>query len=72
MANDRKMSDLHYMKWARFREKKSNIMTKEEVRLLCELHSIYYKHSYWVPCTCSPKTYNTWIKQLNVIYNNGQ
>jgi hypothetical protein len=35
------------------------------------LHSEYYKHKFYEPCTCSPKTINKWIKELNVIWDNG-
>jgi len=72
MANVTKMSELHYKKWTEFIQADSDTLTKEEQELLARLHSIYYKHSYYLPCTCSPKTYNTWIEHLNVIYNNGQ
>jgi hypothetical protein len=72
MAEVLKMSEYHYKRWKEFIQADSDTLTKEEQELLARLHSIYYKHSYYLPCTCSPKTYNTWIEQLNVIYNNGQ
>ena len=66
-----KMSKIHYDTWTTFRESKKDTLTKGEQEILANLHSIYFKHSYYLPCTCSPKTYNTWIEQLNVIYKNG-
>tara|TARA_R110002049_G_scaffold40639_1_gene123487 strand:+ start:217 stop:429 length:213 start_codon:yes stop_codon:yes gene_type:complete len=67
-----KMSKLHYDKWTGFLNNDKNTLTKAEQELLARLHSIYFKHTYFLPCTCSPKTYNNWIEQLNVIYKNGK
>jgi len=66
------MSKLHYDKWTEFLNNNKNTLTKDEQELLARLHSIYFKHTYFLPCTCSPKTYNNWIEQLNVIYKNGK
>jgi len=66
------MSKLHYDKWTGFLNNNKNTLTKDEQELLARLHSIYFKHTYFLPCTCSPKTYNNWIEQLNVIYKNGK
>ena len=66
-----KMSKLHYEEWTKFLDSNSNKLNKQEQELLARLHSIYFKHSYYLPCTCSSKTYNNWIEQLNVIYKNG-
>jgi hypothetical protein len=65
------MSKLHYEEWTKFLDSNSNKLNKQEQELLARLHSIYFKHSYYLPCTCSSKTYNNWIQQLNVIYKNG-
>ena len=65
------MSKLHYEEWTKFLDSNSNKLNKQEQELLARLHSIYFKHSYYLPCTCSGKTYNSWIQQLNVIYKNG-
>lgn len=65
------MSKLHYEEWTKFLDSNSNKLNKQEQELLARLHSIYFKHSYYLPCTCSSKTYNNWIEQLNVIYKNG-
>lgn len=66
-----KMNKLHYDKWEEFQEGKNNSLTKEEQELLARLHSIYFKHTYHLPCTCSPKIYNTWISHLNDIHKLG-
>ena len=67
-----KMTLEHYDAWTAFLANDKNTLTKGEQETLARLHSIYFKHSYYLPCTCSPKTYNTWIQQLNVIYKNGK
>jgi hypothetical protein len=67
-----KMTDEHYDAWTEFITSNKNTMTKQEQELLARLHAYYFKHSYYLPCTCSPKTYNTWISQLNEIYKRGR
>jgi hypothetical protein len=66
-----KMTKIHYDAWTKFLLNDSDTLTKDEQEILARLHSIYFKHSYYLPCTCSPKIYNQWIEQLNVIYRNG-
>lgn len=66
-----KMNKTHYDAWTEFLANSKNTMTKEEQELLARLHAYYFKHSYYLPCTCSSKTYNAWISQLNEIYKNG-
>ncbi len=71
MADAVKMTKLHYERWTEFLQNDSNQINAKEQELLARLHSIYYKHSYYLPCTCSPKTWNRWIEQVNMIYKNG-
>tara|TARA_R100000734_G_C3265044_1_gene62598 strand:+ start:423 stop:638 length:216 start_codon:yes stop_codon:yes gene_type:complete len=40
-------------------------------RFLADLHARYFNHSFYLPCSCSPKTWQQWIDQLNVIHRNG-
>ena len=67
-----KFSKDDYKLWSRFRESKNNTITRGEFRLVCLLHSQYYKHKYFEPCTCNPKLINKWIKELNIVYNANQ
>jgi len=61
-----------YKDWEKFRlDSNNNTISAEEFTLVCELHSKYYKHTFYKPCTCSPKTINKWIKDLNIIWDNG-
>jgi len=57
--------------WQKFRMGTKHHLSAEEFQMVCELHSKYYKHSFYKPCTCSPKTVNKWIKDLNIIWDNG-
>ena len=63
--------DREYDKWTQFKAANGNSINRQEQELIARLHSKYYKHSYYLPCTCTPKTYIAWIKQLNDIYANG-
>lgn len=66
-----KFSKEEYDKWTEFKSANGNSINRQEQELIARLHSKYYKHSYYLPCTCTPKTYIAWIKQLNDIYANG-
>jgi hypothetical protein len=57
--------------WTVFRMGTKQHISAKEFELVCKLHAKYYKHSFYKPCTCSPKTVNRWIKDLNVIWDNG-
>ena len=57
--------------WGEFRLGNKQHISAIEFELVCQLHSKYYKHSFYKPCTCSPKTINRWIKDLNIIWDNG-
>ncbi len=64
-----KMEKKDYQKWSKFRSVNKNQITKQEFKLICELHSKYKNHKYFEPCSCSPKKINLWIKQINEIYD---
>ena len=66
-----KFNTYDFNDWQTFRISKKTTITREEFKMVCELHSRYYKHKFFQPCTCSPKTINKWIKELNVIWDNG-
>ena len=57
--------------WEKFRLGTKSHLSPTEFELVCQLHSKYYNHTYYKPCTCSPKTIVKWIKELNVLWNNG-
>lgn len=66
-----KMSKEDYKDWTYFRNNSSDTIRKEEFEMVCQLHAKYYKHSYYKPCTCSPRTINKWIAMLNDTYAKG-
>tara|TARA_Y100001937_G_scaffold70668_2_gene96181 strand:- start:2520 stop:2735 length:216 start_codon:yes stop_codon:yes gene_type:complete len=37
--------------------------------VIATLHAKYFKHSYYKPCSCSGKTWQQWIAQLNQLYD---
>ena len=47
-----------------------SVITRSELEMVSFFHSKYYKHSYYIPCTCSPKTINRWIKDINILWEN--
>ena len=66
-----KFNKYDFKDWEKFRLSKKSTISRAEYKMVCDLHSEYYKHKFYEPCTCSPKTINKWIKELNVIWDNG-
>ena len=66
-----KFKKLDYAKWETFRVGTKPHLDGAEFELVCKLHAEYYKHNYYKPCTCNPRTIKQWIKDLNVIWDNG-
>jgi len=62
------MEELDKRDWEKFRSKNTDRVSKVEVELISELHAKYYNHKYNVPCSCSPKTLQKWIDDLNKVY----
>ena len=62
------MNRKNYFIWQDFRKSKRTTISNEEFEMIAKLHSIYFKHQYYLPCTCSPKTIILWIKQLNEVF----
>jgi len=67
-----KFSKEDFITWTQFREVKKDTLSDTEYRTICALHSKYYKHKYYRPCTCNPTTIKNWIKDLNIIWDNGK
>ena len=65
------MSKEHYEAWTEFRKNTSDKLYKGEFEMVCKFHAEYHNHRYYKPCSCSPRTINTWIAQLNDIYARG-
>tara|TARA_R110002167_G_scaffold70851_1_gene200077 strand:- start:3727 stop:3942 length:216 start_codon:yes stop_codon:yes gene_type:complete len=61
-----------YERWTTFRMGKKSYLSREEFDMVAFFHSKYQKHSFYLPCTCSPKVIKQWIKDLNVIWDRGK
>ncbi len=65
-----KFNSEDYEKWKKFRMGKKSYLSRTEFEMVGDLHSRYYKHKYYLPCTCNPKTIKQWIQDLNKIWDN--
>ncbi len=63
------MDDIDKKDWLKFLGNTTKNLSKEEVLLVSELHAKYFKHKLQIPCSCSPKTIQGWIYDINKIYN---
>ena len=50
--------------WRAFRDSKKTSITHEELEMVSDFHAKYFKHKFYKPCTCSPKTINKWINEM--------
>ena len=66
------MEKLDLMDWEKFRANPTSQISHEEYKLVAELHAKYFKHSFYLPCKCSPKIINQWIAQINDLYEGNQ
>jgi hypothetical protein len=62
------MDKIDKIDWYKFRANTKPSLKKDEFNLVCLLHAKYFKHKYYKPCTCNPRTIKTWIAQLNDLY----
>tara|TARA_R100001530_G_scaffold64078_1_gene46067 strand:- start:57 stop:266 length:210 start_codon:yes stop_codon:yes gene_type:complete len=60
-----------FKRWSKFRMGKKQYLSRAEFDMVSFFHSKYYKHSFYLPCTCSPKTINQWIADLNKLWDYG-
>ena len=64
-----KFNETDYKDWEQFRlGENKDVISPKEFGLVCDLHARYFKHTYYKPCTCSPKTINKWIQDLNLVW----
>ena len=59
----------HKQEWEVFKAELTNTLTQNQYKLLCRLHSIYYKHKYHEPCSCNPARLLQWIEDIDKIYD---
>jgi len=66
------MEQLSKQEYDRFTQiRKEKKLTADVQDFVAMLHAKYFKHSFYKPCTCSGKTWQQWISQLNLIYEKG-
>jgi hypothetical protein len=59
----------HRKQWEQFKAEVKEKLTREQYKLICSFHSIYYKHKYHEPCSCNPKRLVQWINEIDKIYD---
>ncbi len=58
--------------WVDFKAKVRTSLTQPQFKLLCKLHSKYYNHKYYEPCSCRPSEIKMWIADMDKIYNQSE
>jgi len=66
---EQRMTEKEYNLFTKVKEQKS--LTVENQEIIATLHAKYYKHQFFMPCSCSGKTWKQWVAQLNDVYANG-
>jgi len=59
-----------YQDWEAFISKPGDL-NKIEFKMVCRLHSRYYKHPIHYPCPCNKHTVQRYINDLSSIFKNG-
>ena len=49
---------------ALFYSEKYNKLDKEHYLIVCKVHAEVFKHKYFEPCTCNPRTIKNWLMDL--------
>jgi len=55
--------------WEKFKSEFTTRLTQTQYKLLCTLHSKYFNHSYYEPCSCRPKELKRWIADIDNLYS---
>jgi len=55
--------------WYKFLSEVKRSLNKEQFNLVCVLHAKYFKHRFYKPCTCNPRTIKKWIKDITDLYD---
>ena len=51
--------------WNGVKQRMTSVMSNEDFKIMCKLHSKYFNHKYSEPCTCNKSMLRNWIEQLN-------
>lgn len=57
--------------WKNFKENfNGSKMSSDDYSHICLLHSKYFNHNFYKPCTCNgAKTIKQWAKDIDELYN---
>ena len=51
--------------WNGVKLRMTSVMSNEDFKIMCKLHSKYFNHKYSEPCTCNKRRLRQWIEELN-------
>ena len=51
--------------WQEAKQRITTKMSNSDFKLMCTLHSKYFNHKYYEPCTCNKRILRDWIQQLD-------
>ena len=51
--------------WNGVKQRMTSVMSNEDFKVMCKLHSKYFNHKYSEPCTCNKRRLRQWIEELN-------
>ena len=51
--------------WNGVKKRMTSVMSNEDFKIMCKLHSKYFNHKYSEPCTCNKRRLRQWIEELN-------
>ncbi len=63
------MDKVDKKEWEKFRSVKRGSITFKEMQFISRLHSKYFNHKYYEPCSCRPHEIKQWIGDLNLLYD---
>lgn len=68
MERHRIMVEPDRLDWYRFKSEVKHSLNQKQFKLVCELHSKYFNHKFYKPCTCNPAVIKEWIAQIDKLY----
>jgi hypothetical protein len=51
--------------WNGVKQRMTSVMSNEDFKIMCRLHSKYFNHKYSEPCACNKRRLRQWIEELN-------
>jgi hypothetical protein len=68
---EQKLNKKEYDQWTKFKSVKNSQINKQEQELIASIHSKYFFHTFFLPCSCTPRQWNQWISDINTLYDYG-